>query len=775
MRVPEYRSQTRRSERGGAQMLSVQASPSGLSADSRALAGFGQELAQQGQQLYRNFLTVQRKNETDTASNQFKEFIQNERLETLTEKPGDLLSGSFENRAMNELKAIANKLTDSVVRKNFEKFADAYVLQARGPILTNARARQIDEALAASDEKMNLALNDGLSGIGGGKEDALTSIKNELDQSVNLGLRTQREADVKFRSVKRMMDVLDVEGRINNIDYNADLNAANQLVQSLETESTFKDLTRKDRIELRRRAINLSQQIQGNNVSTARSVLKTLQTEAEGSLSNALDNLQNGSMLSDDEINEVNELTLKFLSQAELNPGFVSQADQTEINDSIELMNEIIVESGEIQNLNPRELQTYIAKKRTEGQDTQLKRDVLSFLEKRQKVQADAIEKRPLEWADRTGAQPLSEIDFSLAGTNPEVLNKQLKQRLPAALNVQDLYGKQKLKFITQAEQNELVIGLEKMPGMDQLALIGNINEAFGKRATAFYEQISDDADMFAYLGGLSQTIGVNAPLMNRIVNGMQYETQLTISNIETQTEENFANMMFQAFAGLPNTQRQTLQPTITRAVRALATLNNATNPEFFEKDNILENLFFEAMGGIGQTLQDGTGGVGTYDERYVLRPPGVDNDMLKTVIEALPDVFDSDQQLLSSVLAEDHHIAVVGQTPDQEYIYNLYVFDDFFSPETSRVVTNKDGPISFSYTDVLLKIDVIDEEERKAKQAQTDLKSLKAGLTITDMTPERQRALDQLIEEQEKKREEALESRRNRNKPRNNPLGDEQ
>jgi hypothetical protein len=209
--------------------------------------------------------------------------------------------------------------------------------------------------------------------------------------------------------------------------------------------------------------------------------------------------------------------------------------------------------------------------------------------------------------------------------------------------------------------------------------------------------------------------------------------------------------------------------------VRALATLNNATNPEFFEKDNILENLFFEAMGGIGQTLQDGTGGVGTYDERYVLRPPGVDNDMLKTVIEALPDVFDSDQQLLSSVLAEDHHIAVVGQTPDQEYIYNLYVFDDFFSPETSRVVTNKDGPISFSYTDVLLKIDVIKEEEEKVDQAERDQKSLDAGLTIPNMTSERQRALDQLIEEREKKREEALESRKNRNKPPNNPLGDEQ
>lgn len=160
MKVPVYRSQTLRGTPQRAAQLSVRASPGALSVDSRALASFGDELANQSASLYERVLKEQRQTALNDAETELDLQVAELKRQALNEAPSRVTSKGpkgFRARAEELVSNLSLKMDDSVVQKRFNNRAKETLANAQIVVNNNARLRAIDASKAAEFARIKQA------------------------------------------------------------------------------------------------------------------------------------------------------------------------------------------------------------------------------------------------------------------------------------------------------------------------------------------------------------------------------------------------------------------------------------------------------------------------------------------------------------------------------------------------------------------------------------------------------------------------------------------
>ena len=317
MKVPVYTAQTRMARPSRGPQLSVSASPSGLSQDSRALASFGQELATQSLDLYSRFLGEQRQQQLNDAEIPFEEELSQYKLDTVTEDPSVTLSKGpkgFKAKSEFLLTKYTEKIEDSVVRRRFKNRGRVTVATANITVNNNARKKSINNVIQAEYDRANqlaekladpsLGPNDKadarfeLFGIDGDGNTVGVGIFESLEQR---GLISATERATQVRAAKAYEQSREFDYQLIKLDEMtmgdpaAASNKALQAYNDLIDGKTGTDLTVTDRLNLAQKFINIAQAAtavdEANEASDAADVKlqdKTIQNRNEAELFNQI-------------------------------------------------------------------------------------------------------------------------------------------------------------------------------------------------------------------------------------------------------------------------------------------------------------------------------------------------------------------------------------------------------------------------------------------------------------------------------------------------------
>lgn len=144
MRVPQYKSQTQRTNKTGGGTLSVQANPGALSAGLDAFAGFARNVQQQGLNFYEQELKTQRASALAGAETELDTKLDKRQLEALDQDP-DAVKGNWEKATKSDVTQIANNISDPVVARRFKAKAIDSIGNKTLNVLKDARNRRIDK------------------------------------------------------------------------------------------------------------------------------------------------------------------------------------------------------------------------------------------------------------------------------------------------------------------------------------------------------------------------------------------------------------------------------------------------------------------------------------------------------------------------------------------------------------------------------------------------------------------------------------------------------
>ena len=317
MKVPVYNSQTRMARPQRGPQLSVSASPSGLSQDSRALASFGQELASQSLDLYSRFLGEQRQQQLNDAEISFEEELAQYKLDTLQEDPSVTLSKGpkgFKAKSEFLLTKYTEKIEDSVVRRRFKNRGRVTLANANITVNNNARKKSINNVIQTGYDRANqlaekladpsLGPNDKvdarleLFGIDGDGNTVGIGIFESLEQR---GLISATERETQVRAAKAYEQSREFDYKLIRLDAmtmgdpaGANERAMREYIDLIDGK-TGTDLTVTDRLNLAQKFINIAQAAtavdEANEASDAANVKlqdKTNQDSNEAELFNKI-------------------------------------------------------------------------------------------------------------------------------------------------------------------------------------------------------------------------------------------------------------------------------------------------------------------------------------------------------------------------------------------------------------------------------------------------------------------------------------------------------
>lgn len=277
MKVPVYTAQTRMARPSRGPQLSVSASPSGLSQDSRALASFGQELASQSLDLYSRFLGEQRQQQLNDAEVELGLQLASLEDKTRNMSPSQIMGKgpkSFTSQANEKVIKIATSMQDSVVAKRFKNRAKVTLANKSISVNKQARTRQIqaslDAALRVIQQKQDMLASVGpgenktehvaarlylFGSDGEGKKNGQIGIFQQL---ANRGLIRPDQVFQFEETAKQTIEENQVSRLILNAKQNRDEGAMKKLIEDLLGGQMYPDLSPGKSTTLANQALNLS-------------------------------------------------------------------------------------------------------------------------------------------------------------------------------------------------------------------------------------------------------------------------------------------------------------------------------------------------------------------------------------------------------------------------------------------------------------------------------------------------------------------------------------
>jgi len=147
MKVPTYRRETGRTAEVGARGLSVQASPSAVSAGTRAAAQFFDQATETSLQFYETELTNRRKVQKRKADIASEEEILTAAQQSQQMDPNEAET-YFDTEVERIKRTYSEQFENDLLRQNFELDLDKRALSKRVAVRANASERRIGDALA---------------------------------------------------------------------------------------------------------------------------------------------------------------------------------------------------------------------------------------------------------------------------------------------------------------------------------------------------------------------------------------------------------------------------------------------------------------------------------------------------------------------------------------------------------------------------------------------------------------------------------------------------
>ena len=276
MKVPVYTAQTRMARPSRGPQLSVSASPSGLSQDSRALASFGQELASQSLDLYSRFLGEQRQQQLNDAEVELGLQLASLEDKTRNMSPSQIMGKgpkSFTSQANEKVINIATSMQDSVVAKRFKNRAKVTLANKSISVNKQARTRQIQASLDAELRQIQ-RFQDVLSSVGPGENTPdqaqarfyLFGTNGEgekirptiFEELASRGLIRPDQVFQFEQTAKQKIEENQVSRLILNAKQNRDEGAMKTLIEDLLGGQMYPDLSPGKSTTLANQALNLS-------------------------------------------------------------------------------------------------------------------------------------------------------------------------------------------------------------------------------------------------------------------------------------------------------------------------------------------------------------------------------------------------------------------------------------------------------------------------------------------------------------------------------------
>ena len=276
MKVPVYTAQTRMARPSRGPQLSVSASPSGLSQDSRALASFGQELASQSLDLYSRFLGEQRQQQLNDAEVELGLQLASLEDKTRNMSPSEIMGKgpkSFTSQANEKVINIATSMQDSVVAKRFKNRAKVTLANKSISVNKQARTRQIQASLDAELRQIQ-RFQDVLSSVGPGENTPdqaqarfyLFGTNGEgekirptiFEELASRGLIRPDQVFQFEQTAKQKIEENQVSRLILNAKQNRDEGAMKTLIEDLLGGQMYPDLSPGKSTTLANQALNLS-------------------------------------------------------------------------------------------------------------------------------------------------------------------------------------------------------------------------------------------------------------------------------------------------------------------------------------------------------------------------------------------------------------------------------------------------------------------------------------------------------------------------------------
>ena len=758
MKVPTYKSQTGLAEQGGAKALGVRADGGALSASSRAMAGFGDELQRQGLTFYERMLTEQRDTAFKDAEIKYNAEVSQLQNGTLTESPSSVMGNgpqSFKNRAQASATAIGTAIEDKVVRKRFLQRSKQTIGNVSIAVNKMAYNRQIDQGLATKiaygDDLQNQiatgspavvrAATEELFGVVFKRDGTKEKVKPSLYETMaQAGYISQTKAASLEIAAASTIEAYSIEKDVNSIDYLSSSDptgaaaAANQLYIDLQDPKKFSGLDPAKRLAYQRQAINLKQSIETSAASKQRAAVTGVKKDINEQITTVTGSLNDGLIPTANDMDSIKDI----LSNAE---GILSNNDFVELSENASILTQLVDSAGAVKNMNGTELADYIA---ALPRDTDGEKEVLTFMKKRFAAQDKAVRDDPLTWASDNGAQNISEVDFSTALTNPD-FPAELIQRRNEGLAVQDLYDRDDLGLnpvlMRPEEVRQVSAMLTEMNAEKKLAFIGKVQNAIGKDSGFLFEQLGKDAPMMSYLGGLASVIGLDGKrsnVLNEIMRGMEYGDQVSVKQLSNNqnNDVNFNFILSDAFSGLPDEMRQELEPSLREAVEALLTYQVRNNRLDLTSDDAefsqeqLRAVVSYALGG----SKDGiTGGLGVIESdagsNSYLRPPFATDDEFVQALQFLPTLFpDAKENIIADTLEDKYHV-LASSKENGDIVYRLYDLGDdgIVDPSTMKVIGTLDG------NDIVFTYDQLVEAADKAAEIQVEVDKMTAQQALNE------------------------------------------
>jgi hypothetical protein len=263
MRVPTYKSQSKTTAKTGAINFSIQASPSALSAGSRAMS----DLGDLGMKVSLDYLEKQMKMERTADINARENRIRSKALSLITDAQKTNFKNTTEatsyfNRKWLPISLEATKgISDNKVRASITEKLNDLKLISQNDFNKISRIKIIDYGKAQSLEKEK-TLIDKISTSSG---TALVEAQNELygpnglyASMVSDGLITNEAAQKRVISTKNKTAILTINKELSAAAYSSDYSSVERVANDLFNPNKYKDLNEDSRVIMQKKANGLA-------------------------------------------------------------------------------------------------------------------------------------------------------------------------------------------------------------------------------------------------------------------------------------------------------------------------------------------------------------------------------------------------------------------------------------------------------------------------------------------------------------------------------------
>lgn len=232
-----------------------------------------------------------------------------------------------------------------------------------------------------------------------------------------------------------------------------------------------------------------------------------------------------------------------------------------------------------------------------------------------------ALNQDPMGHAARIGVVQLKPIDWT---GDAAAFEATMVERRQSAGVVEQQYGLATIPPLTRDEIAGLKNAYDRADAAGRTVILGRLAKGLdGDRLTSTLKEVAGERPVFAWAGGLFKT---NPDVALSVVRGeaVMAADKKTVPSVDQAFQSAVTDYLGEAMAVTPQARAAAVQAAMARYADLSATAGDLSGT--LDEDRL------------EQALSDVTGGVGRWNGRKVVLPPGVDEERFETLLDGLSD-----------------------------------------------------------------------------------------------------------------------------------------